>query len=151
MTRTETALSRFEEGFNCSQAVVSVFAGDLGLDEEAALRIAAGFGGGMGRMAETCGAVTGAIMVLGLRHGTATTDRESKERTYQQVAEFVRRFKARNGTVICRELLGCDLSTPEGLQRAYDENLFTTLCPKFVQDAVEVLEVMSVSPQGQRP
>jgi C_GCAxxG_C_C family probable redox protein len=148
MTRTETALSRFAEGFNCSQAVFSVFADDLGLEEETALRIAAGFGGGMGRMAETCGAVTGAIMVLGLRHGTATTDREAKEQAYQQVAELVQRFKARNGTVICRGLLGCDLSTPVGLQRAYDENLFTTLCPKFVRDAVEVLEEMGSESQN---
>ena len=142
MNQTETALSRFAEGFNCSQAVVSAFAEDLGLEEETALRIATGFGGGMGRMAETCGAVTGAIMVLGLRHGAATPDRAAKERAYQQVVEFVRRFKARNGTTTCRELLGCDIGTPEGLQRACDENLFTTLCPRFVRDAVEVLQEM---------
>jgi C_GCAxxG_C_C family probable redox protein len=142
MTRTETALSRFAEGFNCPQAVFSVFAGDLGMDEEAALRVAAGFGGGMGRMAETCGAVTGAIMVLGLRHGAATPDREAKERVYQQVVEFIQRFKARNDTITCRGLFGCDIGTPEGLQRAQDENVFTALCPKFIRDAVEVLEEM---------
>jgi C_GCAxxG_C_C family probable redox protein len=109
---------------------------------ESALRVASGFGGGMGCMGEACGAVTGAIMVLGLRHGAATADREAKEQVYQKVSEFIQRFKARNGTMTCRELLGCDISTPEGLQRMRDQGLFTTLCPRFVQDAVEILEEM---------
>ncbi|HLA84234.1 MAG TPA: C-GCAxxG-C-C family protein [Thermoguttaceae bacterium] len=142
MNRIETAVSRFAEGFNCSQAVLSVYAEELGLDESAALRIASGFGGGMGRLGGTCGAATGAMMALGLRHGAASADREAKERVYAQVVEFARRFTARHGTIVCRELLGCDLSTPEGLQRAVDEKAFTTVCPKFVRDAVEILEEM---------
>jgi len=142
MTRTETALARFAEGFNCSQAVLSVFVDDCGLQMESALRVASGFGGGMGCMGEACGAVTGAIMVLGLRYGAATADREAKEQVYQEVVHFIQRFKARNGTITCRELLGCDISTPEGLQRMRDQGLFTTLCPRFVQDALEILEEM---------
>lgn len=138
MNRIEIAVSRFAEGFNCSQAVFSSYA--EGMDEEA-LKIASGFGGGMGRMAETCGAVTGAMMVLGLRFGGATPDREAKERVYARVREFADRFKARNGSLDCRDLLGCDISTPDGYEMA--KNLFTTTCPKYVRDACEILEGMT--------
>jgi C_GCAxxG_C_C family probable redox protein len=138
----DLAVSRFAGGFNCSQAVFSVFANDFGLDEETALKTAAGFGGGMGRMGETCGAITGAFMVLGLRFGTATPDRETKELVYSRVREFADRFKAINGSLACRDLLGCDISTPDGHQIAKEKSLFTTICPKLVQDAVGILEEM---------
>ncbi len=140
MNRVDTALSRFAVGFNCSQAVFSSYA--EGIDEETALRIASGFGGGMGRMADTCGAVTGAMMVLGLRFGGTSPDREAKERVYATVRAFVNRFKARNGSLACRDLLGCDISTPEGLQHAQKTGLFSKTCPKFVRDACEILEAM---------
>ena len=140
MTRAETALSQFQEGFNCSQAILSAYAGQFGLDEETALKLAAGFGGGMGRMAETCGAVTGAFMVLGLRFGEACPDRDAKERIYGRVREFADRFKARNGSLVCRDLLGRDISVPENLQLARETYLFSTNCPKFVRDACEILE-----------
>jgi C_GCAxxG_C_C family probable redox protein len=142
MDRTDAAASRFAEGYNCSQAVLSAYAPILGLAEETALKIASGFGGGMGRMAETCGAVTGALMVLGLKHGTTSPDREARERVYEQVREFAKRFKARNGSLLCRELLSCDLSTPEGLQQARDADFVSKICPKFVRDAAEILEEM---------
>ena len=144
MSGTEIAISRFAEGFNCSQAVLSAYAD---LDDETALKIASGFGGGMGRMADTCGAVTGAFMILGLRYGAASPDREAKEAIYAQIRDFSDRFKARNGSLHCRNLLGCDISQPEGLQRAKDENLLTTLCPKFVRDACEILEEMLECPK----
>ena len=142
MNRIETVLSRFAGGFNCSQAVFSAYADDFGLDEATALKIASGFGGGMGRMAETCGAVTGAMMVLGLRFDGATPDREAKERVYAKIREFTNRFKARNAALLCQDLLTCDISTPEGLEAAKGKNLFTTMCPKYVQDAAEILEEM---------
>ena len=138
MNRVETALSRFAEGFNCSQAVFSSYA--EGLDEKAALKIASGFGGGMGRMAETCGAVTGAMMALGLRCGGTSPDREAKERIYAKIREFADRFRARNGSLLCRELLGCDISTPEGYEAAKQGGLLTTTCPNYVRDAAEILE-----------
>jgi C_GCAxxG_C_C family probable redox protein len=142
MNRIEAAVSRFAQGFNCSQAVLSAYAGRFGLDDEAALKIAGGFGGGMGRMAGTCGAVTGAFMVLGLKYGAVSADREAKERIYERIREFADVFRARNGSNECRGLLGCDISTPEGLQRAKDEKLFTSVCPKCVREACEILEVM---------
>jgi C_GCAxxG_C_C family probable redox protein len=140
MNRIETALSRFAEGFNCSQAVLSACA--EGIDDETALKISAGFGGGMGRMADTCGAVSGAFMVLGLRFGQASPGREAKEAIYARIRDFASRFKARNGSLVCRDLLACDISQPEGLRRATEEKMFSGVCPKFVRDACEILEEM---------
>jgi len=96
----------------------------------------------MGHLGETCGAVTGAFMVIGLKCGQTedADDKERKKKTYKLVNEFVEKFNARNGSINCTELLRCDLSTPEGLTRAKEQNLFTTRCPKFVQDAAEILE-----------
>ena len=146
MNNTERAVTCFRGGCNCAQAILSTYSEALGLDRETALRIAAGFGGGMGRMGEVCGAVTGAFMVLGLHGGAASAaDAQAKERTYTLVREFANRFTARHGCLHCRQLLGCDLSTPEGLQAAKDRQLFTTLCPKLVGDAAAILEEMIVS------
>jgi C_GCAxxG_C_C family probable redox protein len=142
VNQIETAVSRFADGFNCSQAVLSTYADDLGLDEETALRIAAGFGGGMGRMGETCGAVTGAMMVLGLKFGNTSPSREAKDQMYARIREFAERFKTRNGSLACRDLLGCDISTAEGHKAAAERGLFTTVCPKLVRDAAEILEEM---------
>ena len=106
-----------------------------------ALKISAAFGGGMGRMGETCGAVTGALLVIGLKHGkTSAEDEEAKERTYRLVQELVDQFKSRNGSIVCRDLLGCDISVPEERELAKDKALFTTLCPRSVRDAAEIVE-----------
>ena len=141
MNDVERAVSVFKEGFSCSQAVLSTYGTHFGLDREIALRVSGAFGGGMGRMGETCGAVTGAFMVIGLKYGkTIVGDEESKEKAYRLVNEFVEKFKSRNGSIVCRELLGCDLSTPEGRRLVKEKKLVTTLCPKFVQDAAEIIE-----------
>ncbi|MBA7664349.1 hypothetical protein ES703_72407 [subsurface metagenome] len=141
--KSEQAVRKFEKGFNCSQAVLSVYAEEFGLCRETALKIACGFGGGMGRMALTCGAVTGAFMVIGLKYGNVdANEKEIKEKTYGLVREFARRFEKRNGSSICRELLGCDISKPEGLRSAKENGLFTSVCPGLVQDAVGILEEM---------
>ena len=146
MSRVEQAVACFKGGFNCSQAVLSTYAEDFDLDREAALKLAAGFGGGMGRMAGTCGAVTGAFMVLGLKHGpTEPNDQTGRETVYERVREFAKRFEARNGTTVCRNLIQCDIDTPEGLAMARQQKLFATACPKFVQDAAEILEEMLTS------
>jgi hypothetical protein len=81
------------------------------------------------------------MMTLGLKHGkTKASDDEAKERTYRLVIEFVDKFKARYGSIGCRELLNCDMSTPEGLQEFKDRNLIETHCARFVKDAAEMLE-----------
>jgi C_GCAxxG_C_C family probable redox protein len=95
----------------------------------------------MGRLGETCGAVTGAFMVIGLKHGrTRAEDEETAEIAYGLVQEFADKFKARNGSIACRELLGQDISTPEGVELAREKGLFATRCPRFVRDAAEIVE-----------
>ncbi len=141
MSRIEKAVVCFREGFVCSQAVLAAYGEQLGLDTGTALKIADGFGGGMARMGETCGAVTGTFMVIGLKNGGASIeDAQAHETTYGLINEFVRRFRSRNRSIICRELLGCDISTPGGLKSARQQNLFTTICPRYVRDAAEIIE-----------
>ena len=140
--KIEKAVERFNNGFNCSQAVFASYSEQFGLDCERAFKVATGFGGGM-RMGETCGAVTGAFMVLGLKYGNTTAqNQQAKEKTYEMIIEFTNRFKALNGSVSCRELLGCDISTPEGQKKARDEGLFSAVCPEMVKNAAEILEEM---------
>jgi C_GCAxxG_C_C family probable redox protein len=141
-TNISKAADLFRRGAACSQAVLAVYGEPLGMSRDQALKIAAGFAGGM-RMGETCGAVTGAIMVLGLRHaGADSTTREGRTEVYARVLDFLERFRKRNGSSICRDLLGCDISTPEGLRQAEEKNLYQTVCVKLVQDAAEILEAM---------
>ncbi|MCJ7663359.1 MAG: C-GCAxxG-C-C family protein [Desulfobacterales bacterium] len=113
----------------------------MGLEQGLAFKVAGAFGGGMARMGETCGAVTGALMAIGLKYGmTKAKDEGARDKTYKLAQELVTRFKERHRSIICRELLGYDLSNPEGRKAAHDKGLFTTLCPKFVRDAVEIVE-----------
>jgi C_GCAxxG_C_C family probable redox protein len=140
MDNVERALSRFEQGFSCSQSVLSAYGPQLGLDAELALRVSGAFGGGMARMGRTCGAVTGALMAIGLQRGsTKADDDEAKDACYDLAREFVDRFEARHGSITCQELLGYDISTPEGRALAKEQGLFATLCPKLVQDAAEIV------------
>jgi C_GCAxxG_C_C family probable redox protein len=141
MNEIESVLSNFKEGFSCSQSIVVAYSAHFGLSREMALRISAGFGGGMGRMAGICGAVTGAFMVIGLKYGgVSADDKKAKERTYRHVRELANRFKALNGVITCKELLGCDISLPSGMEMAREKSFHTTVCPKFVRDAAEILE-----------
>jgi C_GCAxxG_C_C family probable redox protein len=140
--RVEQAIRMFEQEFSCSQSVFSAFADPVDLPRETALRVAWGFGGGLARTGDTCGAVTGAIMALGLRHCgvPAEADPLSKQQAYPPVQAFLARFKALHGTIVCRELLGIDIAVPEGLQQARDQGLFKSRCPAFVRSAGEILE-----------
>lgn len=141
MSKANLAVTCFSKGCNCSQAILSTYGPAYGLQGEMALNMAAGFGGGMGRMGDVCGAATGAFMVLGLHCGATVTDNaQRKERTAAAVQEFAKRFKQRHNSLMCRDLLGCDISTPEGFQRAKDKGLLATICPKLVEGAAIVLE-----------
>jgi C_GCAxxG_C_C family probable redox protein len=106
------------------------------------VRVSCGFGGGM-RRGDTCGAVTGALMVLGLRFGARdASDTSAKAAVYSKVEEFQSRFESHCDSVSCRDLLGCDISTPQGMEHATGNNLFKTVCPGMVQVAAEILEDM---------
>jgi C_GCAxxG_C_C family probable redox protein len=141
--RVEKAVLLFKQGFNCSQSIAATYGEQFGLSREQGLKLGSGFGGGMGAMAETCGAVTGAFMVLGLKYGSnCASDKEAKLNTYLLVREFAKKFKDRNGSILCKDLIGCDISTAEGYQAAKEKGFFSTVCPKIVQDAAEILEEM---------
>ena len=141
MNKVQNAVSCFNNGFNCSQAVFAAFSPELGIPENIAYKIACPFGAGMGRMQETCGAVTGAFMVIGLKHGKSNSEEDHlKQLSYDLVNKFTEMFQSRNKTIKCRDLIGIDISTKEGLERARDLGIFDTLCVKFVKEAVEIIE-----------
>ena len=138
MEKSLNAKTRFEENFSCSQSVFSTLAPELGLDEETALKIGSAFGGGMSRHGEVCGAVTGGLMSLGLKFGSASPDDEEKVREASQ--ELMRQFKKTNGALLCRELLGYHLIVPEEREKAKKSGVFGTICPLLVKNATELTE-----------
>ncbi len=143
MTTTEAAVANFSQGYNCAQSVAAAFAESVGMPREQALRAVAGFGGGIGRTAGVCGAVSGAVFILGLKYGAVHgDDTAAKERAYERVREFIRRYTELHDTTICRDLLGCDISTPAGMQEMRDRKLHTTVCSGLVADAARILEEM---------
>lgn len=140
MSKADMAVDLFSKGFNCSQAVLTVFAEDFGVDEKLALMLGTQFGGGA-RNAEMCGAVSGALMVLGLKFGHFEADNsEQKSRAYAIAVDYTNRFKELNGSIVCRDLLGYDLTKPEDKAVIAEKNLFGDICPKMIRSAVELLE-----------
>lgn len=138
--KKEKALEYFKSNFNCSQAVFSTFAVEMGLTEELALKIATSFGGGA-RCGQLCGAVSGALMVLGLRYGHSHAgDMEEKAGAYALAVEFNRRFCQKNDSVVCKELLGYDLTIPEEAAQIKADHLFLKVCPELITDAIEIVE-----------
>ena len=133
MTHVEEAVQLFEKGYRCSQAVFAAFSSDFGVPKEDALKIGACFGSGM-RKGEVCGACTGALMVLGLKYG------EDKDKSDEVCNKFLDEFKNANGSYICRDLLGCDISTEKGVKFARENNLFKEFCPEMVESACEIVE-----------
>ena len=143
-TKLDTAITKFREGYNCAQSVLYAHCTDLHLDGNTALRLATGFGAGMGRKEEVCGAVSGGILVLGLRHGRGEKDdRSATELTYTKTRMLIERFQQRHGTFICKQLLnGCDLTSAEG-QRSFKENdLLNRVCTPCVESVITILEEM---------
>ena len=141
MKRIEKAVSYFEGNCNCAQSVLCSFSQDYGLDEDKALKIASGFGGGMGRLGGTCGSVTGAFMVIGLKYGMGIEgNKEAKEKSYQIVRDFTNRFQEIFGSVICRELLNCEINTTEGMEYYEQNNFFEKKCLQYVKTSVKILE-----------
>ena len=141
MDRECYACECFSSGFNCAQSVFTAFSREHGIDNKTALRISGSFGAGMGYLSEACGAVTGAFMVLGLIYGQdEDDDKYSKARNYLLVKDFAHRFKKINGSINCTELLNVDLSDEKQLIAARTTDIFETKCPKYVSDAVKILE-----------
>jgi C_GCAxxG_C_C family probable redox protein len=141
-TRSDVAIDKFSENYNCAQAVLYAFCDDLRLDKDLALRMACGFGAGMARRQEVCGAISGGILAIGLRHGRGEgQERTVTEETYGRVRELMSRFESRHGTCLCRGLLnGCDISTPEGRQHFNDHDLLNRTCKGCVRTVVETVD-----------
>lgn len=136
----ENAILNFRAGLNCAQAVVAAYSGKLGYDKELAVGISAGFGGGMGRLQETCGVVTGAFMVIGIFNSQLYPDNLTrKENSYAMVQEFNSRFTAVHKSNQCRELINCDLSTPEGRAVAKEKHIHETICEGCMATSIRIL------------
>lgn len=133
MNSIEEAVHLFEEGYMCSQAVFVAFSEDYNLSKEQVLKIGACFGSGM-RKGEVCGACTGELMALGLKYGG------DKAKSDGICDNFLDEFKRVNGSIICRDLLGCDISTPDGVEYAKGNNLFAEFCPKMVKSAAKIAD-----------
>ena len=139
-SRAEVASAVFSSGFNCAQSVFSVFCERYGINKETALKISCGLGGGL-RSGEVCGAASGAVLVVGLKYGHCLADdKESKANCYAKTEEFLNEFRKRHGSIICRKLLGVDITTDDGRQHALDRKLFTTTCDDMVRSATTILE-----------
>jgi C_GCAxxG_C_C family probable redox protein len=139
MSRVDIALKRFDAGFNCAQSVLSAFAEDLGLKEETSLLLASAFGGGM-RMAATCGALTGALMALGLAQGFDNVDVDKKAHIENLTRELVARWTSSIGDTDCKDILGIDVSKPEGRAEARAAGVFDRECPRCIEQGVTLLE-----------
>jgi C_GCAxxG_C_C family probable redox protein len=141
-TKLETAIQKFTSGYNCAQAVLYSFKDEINIDDNAALKTACGFGAGIGRKGEICGAVAGGIIAIGIKFGRGGNDGETAtEKTYSKTGELMDKFESKHGTYICRELLdGCDLSTEEGQMHFRNYDLFNTICKKCVGSVVQILE-----------
>jgi C_GCAxxG_C_C family probable redox protein len=146
MNKSEQARAvMLEHHLNCAQSVVSTYCEEFGLDRNLGLKVAMGFGGGMARTGKTCGAVTGAYMVLGLSQRiNENNSRESIERTYKLIHDFNREFLAMHGSLLCKTLLKYNLSSPAQLAEVREKHIIATTCPELVRDAAKILESMLV-------
>jgi C_GCAxxG_C_C family probable redox protein len=139
--KVEIAIRSFNADLNCAQSVMTAYMEEFNIDPEIALSVSCGFGGGMGRLQETCGAVTGAFMVLGIHNCKKYTDnKDRKEKTYAMIQEFSDKFKSLHGTMDCRLLLNCDLRTEEGQRYVKENKLHETICEKCVSDSIRLIE-----------
>ena len=135
------AATLFKSGYNCSQSVLAVFAEECGISKETALKIACPFGGGIGGLGKTCGALTGAIMVVGLKHGsTKTTDLDAKKVSNEKTRRLIETFEKNHGTTLCNNLVGLDIANLSGAEMMAQSAHFQRTCPKFLETVITYLE-----------
>jgi C_GCAxxG_C_C family probable redox protein len=140
MNRADQSVQLFEQGFSCSQAILATYGPPLGLDRDIALKAAAGFGGGIGCMGTLCGALGGLFIAIGLKYGTTDpSDKDTKMKTYEIVKNAAEQFEKQYGSVNCRDLLGFDLSTPQGKEQAKKSGSFD-ICPNLIRCAAQIAE-----------
>jgi C_GCAxxG_C_C family probable redox protein len=148
LVAAEAATRYFDAGNNCAEAVLRAFAADSGLEDQV-VRLVTGFGGGMGRAGAACGALSGAVMAVGLHRGRLDPDDAgAKERCYDVVADLRRQFQAACGATDCRDLTGVDLATDEGRQEAEDRDLHATVCRNCVWEAARIAAALLAGPSS---
>ena len=142
MTRKEKAMQSFKEGYNCSQCMILAFEDLLSIDLSTALSLSAPFGGGMGRLREVCGSVSGMFMVFGYLKGYhQPDDYAGKKELYEHIQELARRFEAENGSIVCRDLLGLGVQREEATPEKRTETYYKKRpCAELVGCATEILE-----------
>ncbi len=144
--KTKTALNSFKAGNNCAQSVLIAYADELNLNLGPTLELASGFGGGMGRLQKTCGAVTGSIMVIGIYNNQQISNDEIRsERNPLMIQDFNSQFIKRNGTTDCSTLINCDLKTEIGQNSFIENDLGKKVCQKCISDSIEILEEIKSS------
>lgn len=142
---SEKAIRHFrDDGYNCSQSVLLTMVEHWKCKSELIPKVATAFGGGMGRCGSVCGALTGGLMAIGLKYGTNEPSAEKRSRAYELAGTFYRHFEKQNGTVMCRELIGLDLSDAEQRKKAHEEHVFEKKCTVFVKSAVEILAALDL-------
>lgn len=148
MNKSELASEYMKKGYNCAQAVIKAYAGDVGMNEEDAVKMASVLGGGVGRTGHICGAVSGATLIIGMKFGsTDNTNIHSRDKAYQKAKELLEKFATQNKSVSCKELLGYDISTNDGLKQARESGVMVQKCPLFVSSAAKILEsIISETP-----
>jgi C_GCAxxG_C_C family probable redox protein len=140
-TKAEISVDIFSKGFNCAQAVLTSHCEEYNLSDDIGKKISCGFGGGMGHIGGICGAVTGGIMLIGLKYGKSKdSDNESKEKTYKLVKEYTGKFKNEFDSINCTELVKYDLTKEEEIVKARNAGVFKEICPLLVKRSVELIE-----------
>lgn len=140
-SRVEKAAALFKAGCNCSQAVVVAYCDLFGLDEKIAMRMACGLGAGVGRMREVCGVVSGMAILAGLKYGSETPDADAKKKTYETVQTMADVFRKRNGSIVCRELLGLTRAEGDPTPAVRTETYYKKRpCVALVEDAAAIVE-----------
>ena len=145
MSKADLASDYFENGYSCSQAVFGAFAESLGMELPTAMKVSDGFRGGM-CMTDVCGAFSGGLMAIGLKHGRAEADNNAaREKSAKVIAEYTKLFKEKTGKKLtCKDLLGCDMRTAEGKAKMKEENLRNNVCVKLVRTTAEMLEGLEI-------
>jgi C_GCAxxG_C_C family probable redox protein len=141
MEKYEIASDYMKKGYNCAQSILKAYANDVGMKEEDVIKMASVLGGGIGRNGHICGALSGAVLIIGMKFGTTDPiDFPAKEKAYNKASELLDRFAAENKSVLCKELIPYDMKNPEELKKAREAGIFTQKCPLFVLSAGKILE-----------
>jgi C_GCAxxG_C_C family probable redox protein len=146
MKRKEQALLDLKNGFCCAQAVAAAFSADFGINRETSAKMASPFGAGMSRTGSVCGAVTGALLAIGMMHGgSKPSDTEAKKKGYAVGKNFLKKFEEKFGSTICPKLIGVDITTDAGMEAARAKGIFDNVCTAIVTDTIGMLEDMGIA------